>query len=53
MSTAVGMDTKSFEDEGFLHDESVKGLPVQEKSTSPKPLGEGMLEMSTAGGNGH
>ena len=43
------MDTKNIKDEGFLHDESVEGLPVQEKSTSPKPLGEGVLEMSTAG----
>ena len=33
-----------------MHDESVEGLPVQEKSTYPKPLGEGVLEMSTAGG---
>ena len=29
---------------------SVDGLPVQEKSTSPEPLSEGVLEISTAGG---
>ena len=50
MSTAGGIETKSIKDEGYLHNQNVEDLPVQGKSTYPKPLGEGVLEMSTAGG---
>ena len=50
ISDIVNSLIKHIEDKhGTAGHKSVEGLPVQEKSTTPKPLGEGVLQISTAG----